>query len=97
MKKTVEVNGYKISYNIDNLITEANHYHFDDECYPKKGECGHGHSLTEIQFNRAKESFVKDIKNLDDTIVRLFEKNAYLTKKGKLAKNRNHKKLQEYV
>lgn len=89
MTKTLEVNGFTITYDIEKLVEECKrNYVYDPESY----QADHRHVdwfMTEQEHNIALANFIKDIQNLDNTIVKLFEKKAVVTKKGLLARNRN--------
>ena len=89
MIKTAEVNGFTIEYDIEKLINDCKcNYVYDSESF-QSDHRNVDWFMTEEQHNKALDSFIEEIKDLDETIVKLFEKKAVVTKKGLLARNRN--------
>jgi hypothetical protein len=92
--KTINVNGIKISYDLNALADEVNNIKYNCENYVNHHRTsGDGVSLhegapTEDEFIKLRTLFASKILNLENELVTLIEENLFLTKSGVLAKNR---------
>ena len=103
MIKDIEINGIKLTYDVSELLKrterlEADEWDFDDNEDEERDsddldtKIRGGFGMTSEEFKISKDSFLEEISKLTNGkyLIDLFKRNTHITKKGDLAKNRNH-------
>ena len=74
--KTAEINGIKISYNVEPLIKSVKGMEWNDEDYTARGECGgvndegirEGYCVSKSEFESCKDSAIKFLESLESEL-----------------------------
>jgi hypothetical protein len=92
MEKSITIKGLEVRYDIEEITQKVwaldyDKTEFDEENYDEDEQ---PRFMTLDDFNNAKNILGDVVTNLDKTIIKDFSDNIYITKAGKLAKNRRN-------
>ncbi len=91
MEKTIKIGKNTIVFDVDELISEFSRYEWDEDYNTHNDECGEDYSMSKEEWETAKEEFLNELRTLEnDTQIENLFSRLYITKAGKLAKNRKN-------